>query len=86
VVDVGSGRAVTIAEVVAELADLAAQAGSLGLGARDDRRDERVQVADPEPAARVLGWRAHTPLHDGLARTLAWYREREAAERAAAAG
>jgi UDP-glucose 4-epimerase len=59
VVDVGSGRAVTIAEVVAELADLAGQAGPLGLGARDDRRDERVQVADPEPAARVLGWRAH---------------------------
>ncbi|GAA4799762.1 NAD(P)-dependent oxidoreductase [Actinomycetospora chlora] len=78
VLDVGSGRVVTIAEVVRELADLAGHHGPLGLGARGDRTGERVQVADPEPAARVLGWRATTPLRDGLAGTLAWYREHEA--------
>ncbi|WP_433782026.1 NAD-dependent epimerase/dehydratase family protein [Actinomycetospora sp. CA-101289] len=76
VLDVGSGRAVTIAEVVAELADLAGHHGPLGLGAHADRPDEHVHLADPEPAAEVLGWRAHTPLRDGLARTLAWYRDR----------
>jgi UDP-glucose 4-epimerase len=76
VLDVGSGRAVTIAEVVAELADLAGHRGPLGLGAREDRRDEHVHLADPAPAAEVLGWRARTPLRDGLARTLAWYRGR----------
>jgi UDP-glucose 4-epimerase len=75
VLDVGSGRAVTIAEVVAELADLAGHRGALGLGARGDRRDEHVHLADPDPAAEVLGWRARTPLRDGLARTLAWYRD-----------
>jgi len=75
VLDVGSGNEVTIAEVVEELADLAGHRGPLGLGARDDRRDERVHVADPGPAAEVLGWRARTPLRDGLAHTLAWYRD-----------
>ena len=75
VLDVGSGHAVTIAEVVDELADLAGHRGPLGLGARADRRDERVHVADPAPAEQVLGWHARTPLRDGLARTLAWYRD-----------
>jgi GDP-L-fucose synthase len=29
---------------------------------------------DPSRAAAVLGWRASTPLEEGLARTIAWYR------------
>jgi UDP-glucose 4-epimerase len=75
VLDVGSGRGVTIAEVVSELADLAGHRGPIGLGAREDRPDERVHIADPEPAAEALGWRARTALRDGLARTLAWQRD-----------
>jgi polyisoprenyl-phosphate glycosyltransferase len=31
--------------------------------------------ANPDKAARLLGWRAGTPLRDGLARTAAWMRE-----------
>ena len=79
VVDVGSGEAVTIAEVVRELARLAGYGGDLGFGALADRADDGARIADPEPAARLLGWRVATPLSEGLAATVAWHREAAAA-------
>ncbi|HSK58153.1 MAG TPA: hypothetical protein VK935_03775 [Actinomycetospora sp.] len=45
------------------------------VSAPEDRRDERVHLADPAPAAEVLGRRARTPQRDGLARTPARYRD-----------
>jgi nucleoside-diphosphate-sugar epimerase len=60
VLDVGSGRAVTIAEVVAELADLAGHHDPPGLGDRADRREEHVHLADPRAGRRGAGLaRAH---------------------------
>ncbi|MHC1559620.1 NAD-dependent epimerase/dehydratase family protein [Actinomycetospora sp. C-140] len=73
VLDIGSGRTASIADVVTELADLAGYDGPLGFGDRADRRGDRTLIADPDPAAEQLGWRATTPLRDGLARTLAWH-------------
>ncbi|GLZ47753.1 NAD-dependent dehydratase [Actinomycetospora sp. NBRC 106375] len=73
VLDIGSGRTASIADVVTELADLAGYGGPLGFGDRGDRRDDHTLVADPGPAAEQLGWRATTPRRDGLARTLAWH-------------
>lgn len=35
--------------------------------------DVRRSVLDPSAAERHLGWKAWTPLDDGLARTLEWY-------------
>jgi nucleoside-diphosphate-sugar epimerase len=74
VVDVGSGQTATVADVVTELADLTGYRGRLGFGDVTDRRNDVAHVADPGPAAQHLGWRASTPLRDGLARTLAWHR------------
>ncbi|MDD7967350.1 NAD-dependent epimerase/dehydratase family protein [Actinomycetospora lemnae] len=75
VLDVGSGRTSSIAEVVRTLADLAGHHGPLGFGETEDRRHDLAHVVDPGPAAAALGWRATTALRAGLARTLAWHEE-----------
>ena len=73
VVEIGSGRAVTVADTVRALADSCHYTGPLGFGDMDDRTHDVAHVADPAPAQRLLGWRPRTPLADGLARTARWY-------------
>lgn len=75
VIDVGSGCAMSIAETATLIADLTGTDVALGFGQAGDRRHDLDWVADPEPAATALGWRAQTPLVDGLRRTIASYAE-----------
>lgn len=88
--DVGAGleralerrvRLVRLPAAVFETAGLAAEAAARLVGKSpilDRRRARDVArhryTCDPEPAERALGWRAETPLAEGLARTAAWYR------------
>ena len=74
VLDIGSGRTTTIAEVVRSLADLADYHGPLGFGEVEERRHDLAHVADPAPASYYLGWQASTSLRSGLAQTLARHR------------
>ena len=73
-VDVGSGTLVSVREVAEEIARIVGS-GELRLGERPDRSRELERVADPEPAASLLGWRATTKLSDGLRETVDWYRD-----------
>lgn len=73
--DVGSGTTASVRRVAEEIARLVGR-GELRFGALEDRRREEERVADPGPAKRILGWQATTPLHEGLRRTVDWYRER----------
>ena len=41
--------------------------------------DVEMRIPNVEKARRVLGWEAKVDLDDGLARTIAWYRERKPA-------
>ena len=45
-----------------------------------DERPGQVDrhIGSTEKAERLLGWRARTSLEDGLAQTIAWYRENRA--------
>jgi len=61
-----SGRATTLLEL-AEIAVAAAGRGKVELGSARPY-DVRKFVGDPARAAEVLGWRARTPLEDGMAR------------------
>ena len=72
--DVGSGTGVAIRDVIGRIVRLLGPSIRPAYGARPDRPEGSEQVANVEPAARMLGWRATTALDDGLARTVEWYR------------
>jgi nucleoside-diphosphate-sugar epimerase len=71
--DVGSGELTPVRAVAEEIAAIVG-GGDLRFGARPERPNEQERAADPDPAASILGWRATTPLSDGLRQTVDWYR------------
>ena len=76
VFNVGSGRQVTLREVVAAAREVFDVAAEPEWGSMPGRAwDTTAWVADPSAAARVLGWRATTGLCEGLRRLHAWLRE-----------
>lgn len=70
--NVGTGRQTTVRELCAALAEAAgADPALLRFGALPYRAGERFSwLACPERAARLLGWRAATPLEQGLRLTV----------------
>jgi nucleoside-diphosphate-sugar epimerase len=75
----GSGRAVSIREVVDELVAIVDPKVRPVFGAVGDRPSEAVRIADTKKTAQVLGWRTHTSLAEGLRRTVEWYAQHPAA-------
>jgi nucleoside-diphosphate-sugar epimerase len=71
--DVGSGELTPVRNVAEKIAAIVG-GGDLRFGVRPERPNEQERVADPEPTAATLGWRATTPLSDGLRETVEWYR------------
>ena len=74
VVELGSGEMVSVREVAARLHR---QIGGPEprYGALPDRPFERVRAAHLEETERRLGWRPRIGLDEGLAATVAWYRQ-----------
>jgi UDP-glucose 4-epimerase len=72
--DVGSGELVTARSIVVRLRELVGGDAELAFGEIADRPLERVRAADPAPAEKALGWHPRTPLAEGLARTVVFYR------------
>jgi UDP-glucose 4-epimerase len=72
--DVGRGELVTARALVIRLRELVGGDVEPAFGALPDRRLERVRAADPAVAAEAIGWDPQTPLDEGLARTVAYYR------------
>jgi len=76
VLDVGSGRLITIRSLVEDLTHLiGAPVGPL-FGALSDRPLEVRRVADLARTETLLGWRPQTSLETGLRRTIQWFAER----------
>jgi nucleoside-diphosphate-sugar epimerase len=74
-IDIGSGTLVTIRDVVQQLVDLIGPPTEPLFGALADRPYERIRVADIADAEAKSGWKAKVSLSEGLARTVAWYRQ-----------
>ena len=78
--DVGTGTLVSVRALAARLADLVGGDAEPVFGAIPDRPRERVRVADTQAAAAAIGWLPRVALDEGLARTVAFYRETVARE------
>jgi GDP-L-fucose synthase len=76
-VNLGAGFEISIADLAALVARTAGFKGRLRFDpARPDGQPRRS--LDTSRAERLLGWRAGTPLEDGLKRTVDWYRDNRA--------
>jgi UDP-glucose 4-epimerase len=76
-IDVGSGTLVPVRVVVEHLARIVGADVPLSFGALPDRPLEGEVVADVAAASDYLGWKAKTPLADGLQQTVEWYRRQQ---------
>jgi UDP-glucose 4-epimerase len=72
--DLGSGTAVSIKDIVTRLVRLIDPSITPQYGIEPDRPDDRIRLADVETTEHAIGWRARTPLNEGLAQTVEWYR------------
>jgi nucleoside-diphosphate-sugar epimerase len=73
--DVGSGDQISIREVVETLSALIPSTAKPVFGAIEDRRFDREPIADAERTFLKMGWRATTPLREGLSEVVTWVRE-----------
>ena len=75
VIQLGTGRAVSIAELFDMAQQVLGTAASIDIDERRLRpRKSEVMVlqSDPSKAERLLGWRATVSIEDGIARTAEW--------------
>ena len=77
-VNVGSGEETSIRDLAALVAELTGFAGELRWDTSKPNGQPRRKL-DTSRAEAVLGFRAQTPLREGLERTIAWYRSHVAA-------
>jgi nucleoside-diphosphate-sugar epimerase len=77
-IDLGTGRGVTIRELIGKVAALMESAVEPVFGVLPDRPDEPALVADPAPSWSLLGWAPRWSLDDGLAQTILWYQQQRA--------
>jgi nucleoside-diphosphate-sugar epimerase len=74
--DLGTGVAHPIREVVLRIAGALGSTATIGFGARPEPERQRVRLADLAATRRRLDWAPAVSLDEGLARTIAWMRER----------
>lgn len=73
-VELGTGTGTSIKDVALVAADLVGGQLQPIFGAAPDRVGERPQVADLATTRALLDWAPRLSLHEGLAETIAWYR------------
>jgi GDP-L-fucose synthase len=76
-VNLGTGAEISIRELAETIAELTGFEGEIVWDASMPNGQPR-RALDASRAAELFGFRARTPLRDGLERTIAWYREQAA--------
>jgi GDP-L-fucose synthase len=72
-VNLGSGNEISIHDLVHLIAKLTGYQGQIAWDASKPNGQPRRRL-DTVRAERLFGFRAHTPLEEGLAKTIGWYR------------
>jgi nucleoside-diphosphate-sugar epimerase len=72
--DLGTGELCSVREVAETIRHILATHLPIDYDPRLDRPNEQERSADIHHTRRLLGFHAHTELHAGLCRTVAWHR------------
>lgn len=76
IINIGSGREITIRQLALTIHRLCGRRSRLRLGELDYRPTEIWRMsADARKARRLLGWAPRVSLEEGLQRTVAWYQK-----------
>lgn len=81
IIEVGSGRQVSIRQIADMIASIINNGVHPDLGALPDRPMEMTPTADIESSRRLLGWQPRISLEEGLRRTVEWYRNQPTREK-----
>ncbi len=73
--DLGTGKGISIRELVETVAKLLGATSAPRFGARLDRPHEHTVLADVERTHALLGWSPQWQLEEGLRETVAWYQQ-----------
>ena len=74
-IELGSGKLISIRELVERLVDIVDSGVAATFGALPDRPMEPVRVANIAETYERIGWKPATPLAIGLPATVDWYRK-----------
>jgi dTDP-glucose 4,6-dehydratase len=77
-INIATGRDASVSEIAELVLELTGKAASLKDHVDERPGQVRRHIGSTEKAERLLAWRARTSLEEGLARTVAWYRDNEA--------
>lgn len=78
-IDLGSGTLIPARDVVDRIVKLVGSPIKPAFGALPDRPAEEIRVANLAYAQEKIGWKPSTSLEEGLALTVAWYRDQMSA-------
>jgi GDP-L-fucose synthase len=73
-VNIGTGDEISIRDLVALIADISGFSGEIRWDTTRPNGQPRRRL-DTSRAEQLFGFRARTPLREGLEKTIAWYRE-----------
>jgi dTDP-glucose 4,6-dehydratase len=75
VINLGTGREISLAEVARIILEAVGPTGSEIRHVTDRPGQVSRHLSSTEKAERLLGWKAGTPFHEGIRKTLAWFLE-----------
>src|SRR5207248_2278030 len=78
VINVATGIDISVSEIADLVLDTLGKPASLKVNVPERPGQVDRHIGSTEKAERLVAWRARTSFEEGLARTVAWYRENEA--------